>query len=379
MRKLILLLLIPIFTLGTKANIISDSLRISLLTVAPGSELYSTFGHSAIRVVDLKNGYDIVFNYGTFDFSTDGFYFKFALGSLDYQLAIEQFESFMESNRAEKRSVVEQELNLSNDKKFYLVSLLLTNYKPENRSYRYKFFTDNCATRIRDVFVISLSDYELFVRNRNALADRSFRELFTSYLGNMPWARFGIELVLGKMTDKKAGYDAMFLPDVLHSAFANAYVEGRKLVLSEKVIYKGELQENKTSWFSPLVLSILILVIVLLIQLFQNIVPTFDRIYFFVFGFLGLFILSLSVFSHHNELHWNFVTFLLLPTNMLLTFAKGLKLRKIYSVIAFSITVFIIALSPFLPQSFNMAVFLLGVATAIRLFFNFVPLSVKKQ
>jgi hypothetical protein len=378
MKKLILLFLFPILIFEANANTLSDSLRISLLTVAPGNELYSTFGHSAIRVTDLKNGYDIVFNYGTFDFNTEGFYLKFALGKLDYLLSIEQFKDFVQGNIIEKRTVTEQILDINKIDREITVTVLLNNYRPENRSYRYKFFTDNCATRIRDIFVNVLNDSELLYGNL-LNSDTTYRQLFTLYLDNMPWARFGIELVLGKMTDTKAGYNAMFLPDVLHSAFANANFDGRKLVSSEKVIYKGETPGNDNSWFSPFVFSILILVIVLVVQLFPKIIPVFDHIYFFIFGFLGLFILSLSIFSHHNELHWNLVALLLLPTNILLTFAKGFKFRKMYCTIAFSITALVIVLSPILPQSFNVAVFFLGIATAIRLFFNFVPLKFKKQ
>lgn len=73
----------------------SDSLRASVLTISPGTELYSTFGHTAIRIKDLRNKNDYVFNYGTFDFETPNFYVKFALGKLDYMLSVESFNDFM--------------------------------------------------------------------------------------------------------------------------------------------------------------------------------------------------------------------------------------------------------------------------------------------
>ncbi|MCK6695018.1 MAG: DUF4105 domain-containing protein, partial [Thermoanaerobaculia bacterium] len=43
---------------------LSDSAYISLITVAPGPFLYSTFGHSALRVHDPLNRLDRVYNYG---------------------------------------------------------------------------------------------------------------------------------------------------------------------------------------------------------------------------------------------------------------------------------------------------------------------------
>src|SRR5689334_4761343 len=52
----------------------SCQLQISLLTCSPGEELYSTFGHSALRVKDSATKTDIIYNYGTFDFDDPDFY-----------------------------------------------------------------------------------------------------------------------------------------------------------------------------------------------------------------------------------------------------------------------------------------------------------------
>ena len=72
----------------------SCTLRISLLTCSPGAELYSTFGHTALRVTDLTTGSDLIYNYGTFDFNEE-FYPKFVLGKLLYYLSVETFDGFV--------------------------------------------------------------------------------------------------------------------------------------------------------------------------------------------------------------------------------------------------------------------------------------------
>ncbi|HWJ90065.1 MAG TPA: DUF4105 domain-containing protein, partial [Flavisolibacter sp.] len=72
----------------------SCGLRISLLTCAPGEELYSTFGHTALRVQDASEGSDLVFNYGTFEFTPD-FNIKFIRGKLLYSLSVESFSDFL--------------------------------------------------------------------------------------------------------------------------------------------------------------------------------------------------------------------------------------------------------------------------------------------
>ena len=47
-----------------------DHIEISILTCAPGQDIYSIYGHNAIRIVDSMAGTDLVYNYGTFDFKT---------------------------------------------------------------------------------------------------------------------------------------------------------------------------------------------------------------------------------------------------------------------------------------------------------------------
>src|SRR4051794_37017998 len=86
----------------------TSHLRISLLTCTPGEDLYSTFGHSALRVTDSVGNDDIVFNYGTFDFSEPGFYMKFIRGKLTFYLSTEDFDSFIQFYKEESRGITEQ-------------------------------------------------------------------------------------------------------------------------------------------------------------------------------------------------------------------------------------------------------------------------------
>ena len=96
---------------------LSDSARISLLTVSPGNELYSAFGHTGIRVTDFKNEFDVVFNYGTFDFAQPGFYTNFIKGKMRYMISTDRFQDFMSEYIYEKRSVAELKLNLTPEDK----------------------------------------------------------------------------------------------------------------------------------------------------------------------------------------------------------------------------------------------------------------------
>ena len=67
--------------------------------MTPGQELYSTFGHSALRITDTVTNQDIVYNYGTFYFGDPDFYTKFVRGKLMYYLSTDNFQSFVEENQ----------------------------------------------------------------------------------------------------------------------------------------------------------------------------------------------------------------------------------------------------------------------------------------
>lgn len=128
----------------------SSRLRISLLTCTPGEELYSTFGHSALRVTDSNAVTDLVYNYGTFNFDDEGFYLKFARGKLLYYVSVELFRDFAANYQYENRGITEQVLNLSGEEKIRMRHFLEENLQPQNRYYKYDFFFDNCTTRLRE-------------------------------------------------------------------------------------------------------------------------------------------------------------------------------------------------------------------------------------
>src|ERR1035437_603065 len=124
--------------------------------------MYEKFGNTSIRIIDKKNNFDVVYNYGIFSFDTDNFYYKFIKGETDYQLGIYDTRNFLPEYAQRNSMVVEQILNLTPAEKKDLFALLMKNYEPENRTYRYNFVFDNCATRPRDKVLASLHGYVKF-------------------------------------------------------------------------------------------------------------------------------------------------------------------------------------------------------------------------
>lgn len=116
-----------------------DSVEVSLITCSPGSEIYSLFGHTAIRYRNTNKNIDVVFNYGMFNFNKPHFIFRFILGQTDYELGVEEYQDFQTNYSYENRSVEEQVLNLT---------------EARNRSYT-NFFSSIICPRIEHIAIIS--------------------------------------------------------------------------------------------------------------------------------------------------------------------------------------------------------------------------------
>src|SRR5579863_1024935 len=168
------LLLIWSFSQGQSAD--TSHLRISLITCGPGKELYSIWGHTAIRVTDSSTGMDVAFNYGTFDNSDPYFYVKFTRGMMRYALSVDDYNAFLQEYIQDHRSVTEQKLMLNGEEKERLFNLLKNNASEENRYYNYRFYEDNCTTRAKGIINNSTHDSIIF---KNVLTANvpTYREL----------------------------------------------------------------------------------------------------------------------------------------------------------------------------------------------------------
>ena len=124
-KKLLLLLILFFQTIGFSQNpALSEKASVSIFTCGRGNELYSTFGHTAIRIKDSINNLDVVYNYGAFDFRTENFYLKFVKGDLKYFINATSYEDFIFEYQSDNREVIEQTLSFPLAKKQELFELL---------------------------------------------------------------------------------------------------------------------------------------------------------------------------------------------------------------------------------------------------------------
>lgn len=323
MKQIIILFIFVLSPfLSVKAFTLSKDAEISILTCSPGAELYSLFGHTAIRVYDPQANFDQIFNYGTFDFQTPHFYLKYAQGLLPYQLTHTSFDRFMYTYKYEERSVYSQRLRLDSLQKQQLFNLLLENYRPENRSYLYNFLFDNCTTRSRDILQKSLPAE---INWNTPEQHKNFWNLLDEYLYASPWVQWGIHTILGQRGNREATtFQYMFLPDYLMYGLKTATLQQQRLADDIEILYKAPQQELTTPWYlSPLfIFSISTLLVISLLWTTKNI-PLLNIISLIMFLFsaiVGILIVFLGGFTAHpiTAPNWNILW--ANPLNLLVLF-----------------------------------------------------------
>ena len=337
---LLLLLLVP----GRSAVFAQqdyDDFTVSVLTYSPGEELYSVFGHSAIRVKSRDGQTDQVYNYGTFDFDDPKFYLNFVRGNLIYRLSRVPYSYTIAEMEDEKRYLIETPLNLTVDEKERLIQFLQVNYLPEKREYHYEFLYNNCSTKILEV--IDFSTNYRTVYNPMVVPQNSFRELLDSYLKSRPLTNMGIDLMMGFPADKTVmGTEAAFLPDYLHLLIKNARIATRE---GNSALSKPDISNMKNAWHSdhqyfnpgwvlwPLVLIMLISLI--LGSYLGRILWYIHTAVAILSASAGIIILLFWLFTNHFIFRFN--TDLLWANPLILFFVfrrknKGINRPRLYSI-----------------------------------------------
>ena len=302
-----------------------DSVEISLLTCQPHDEVYSLYGHTAIRYHDLRpGGFDLAFNYGVFDFKKPHFVARFVFGLTDYELGAYPYKYFLEEYRRFGSMVTEQVLNLTAEEKLILHEALAMNLRPENKIYRYNFFYSNCTTKARDII-------ENCINGKIEYAGRedytpSYREMVHSMTKNNPWSRFGNDLLLGIKADFKTDLRQQeFLPGNLLYDFDHAqiYSEGtyRPLIKERRIAVPAGVQIVQEGFpLTPLSCAAVLLAIGLVIFFFEwrkkRVFIVWDVLLMLAVGTFGI-VLTLMLFSQHPTVSLNLQIILLNPLPLL--------------------------------------------------------------
>ncbi len=362
-------------TYAEEQHLLSDSARISLLTCSPGTEIYELFGHSGIRVFDKEKNIDVTFNYGLFDFNQEDFIYRFVRGKTDYEVGVTSTYNFLYTYIERGSGVMESVLNLTQSEKESIWLFLMENIQPENKTYRYNFIFNNCATKLRDIIDQNISGVKSYPDVSGPL---SFREAVMLYTKTSPWSQLGFDLCLGKGMDREATvYEKMFLPEILGNTINQSTVmvgDSTFNIVSQVITLNENTLENPAPLISPLALGIILCVLILLLSfygLWKKIdLRWFDAIIFSINGLFGCLVLFLILFSKHPFTFANFNIIWLNPLFFCpLLFAIFKKLQRYefiyYAIVSIVLVLFLFG-SSMLSQEFNDAVYPFTIIFLLR-------------
>ena len=372
-----------------------DSLRISLLTCGAGDEIYSLFGHTALRVEDRTTGRDVVYHYGVFDFDTPNFALKFALGETDYQMGMTSYKRFLSEYAWLGRSVEQQVLDLTPEEARRLDDRLAENYRPENRVYRYSYFYDNCATRPRDQVEQAVEGHVDYGRDMESRATgQTFRSIMRHYAEGHPWSRFGMDFCLGSKADEPVNLrETMFVPFNVRDYFATAQIaapDGTARPLTRPAETLVPCPDTRTPQedqsLTPLQAALLLFAVTAGATIYglkrKRPLWGIDAVLFAAAGLAGIIPAFLVLFSQHPAVSPNYLLLVFHPLHLL---CLPWMLRRVsqcrrsrYMAANFTVLTLFILLWAVIPQRFDLAVLPLACCLLVRSGSNLV-LSCRKQ
>ena len=355
---------------------------ISVLTIGPGNSLSDSFGHSAIRVQDKSKNYDLVFNYGIYDFNDPKFYSNFIKGYLNYSLGVSYFKDFKSSYISNNRSIKEQVLLLPDSLNKKIVDHLIFNSKPENKNYLYDYFSNNCSTIIKDIIDESLIKYDY--QNTYVVKDKNtYRNLIYENINKNSWGSLGIDICLGSYIDQEIDAEKnTFLPEYLFEYLNSSYYKhpelGNKIKLVKKINFINNQNKQfpnlniETLFYSPLFIFIILssLLICLNVKYLNNKkVHLLLQSTHIITSAIGFLILFLWFFTDHYSAAYNYNLLWANPLNIILIFKIINKKWKVALLKLLLVSLALIVLHSITNvQVFNISLYPIFIFLAFRYF-----------
>ena len=307
MKKYLICILLTLLSLNTLYAQLSEQSEVWLVSCTPGIPAWAHYGHTAIRIYEPQQPepFDLYFNYGIFDFYQPHFYSKFVKGQTDYMLGVENATSFYSDYELTGRKMYMQKLNLTLEERNRIFTRLAINARPENRSYRYNFVFDNCATRPYEIVRDAIG--KPFITPEFDKRTDTFRERISYYSGRNTWGDCGINLAFGRDADKEMKpLERLFLPEELMDYMQEATIIEDDGTI-RKLVSQSDIQPfipRDSSWLgSPSFTLILIILLIISITIRdvhrKQISWWLDAILFLIYALLGSILAFLALWSEH--------------------------------------------------------------------------------
>ena len=317
-KTVFIVLLIGFINTSFGQNILlSKNARASIITCDTGNETYSLFGHTAIRITDVENNLDVVYNYGAFDFATPNFVAKFTKGDLLYFAVAHSFSDFMNEYAYEQRSVFEQELIVPLALKQKLLDNLNTAMASEERYYTYKFIDKNCTSMVVNLLNKTLGS-NVVVKKTDTY--KTYRTILYPYFENSFYEKLGTSIIFGKKVDQLG--TSLFLPFELQKSLKVIQFENHPLCKESKTLLEYK-KQSPNSWWDTIYTFVLLLVFIVVFNR-----KSIDLIYLLTMGTLGVFFGLVGFYSFHQELSYNYNILLFNPALLVLLYFQYTKNKK---------------------------------------------------
>ena len=357
-----------------------DRYNISILTVSPGKDLVDAFGHSGIRVVDNESNYDVVFNFGIYDFQAPDFYSNFVKGRPIYSLGINNYNRFFNDYKNQKRGILEHKIQISKNKKDALIRLLFENSRQENKFYVYEYFNDNCSTKVADLFIENFND-EIYNSeiNLSSKSNDSYRSLIYKMIPKNSWGSLGIDICLGSIIDQDISYRQTFFLPSKFGSFLDTIESVSPEIIESKLLLKSQdvFKESSFNLTSPLFVILFISILIILVSFrdYRNNKQTkiLDILLISITTTIGLLISYLWFYSDHSAASQNYNILWASPLNILLfidLFTRK-KRKWILGYLKFIFLMLLLMMSHWIlsVQTFNITLFSFIFALLIRYLF----------
>lgn len=202
-----------------------EDLLIQLVTIEPGDELYTWWGHAAIIVTDTRLNESRFYNYGLFSFQQTNFAANFAMGRLWFEVGAYPTRPAMDQYKSYNRSILVQTLQMVPERRMEIARFVETNILPQNKVYLYDHYLDNCATRIRDI--LDMATGGKLREITDVPANTTFRRITRRFSGDKFLMDTLLMFLMGSVIDDPITlWDTMFLPNELAELISELTVPG---------------------------------------------------------------------------------------------------------------------------------------------------------